>query len=166
MKSKTSIDKQFQFLVLLTMYDYPEYQEGLMVRNLEARLAENRKRWFEVGVVGNNKQFDTRFAGTLSVLDIKLEYLRKASVGKYVKTQRFEEGLQSLVSDLAEYLELDIEYGDYILGETDREVIVQELEKGTIAYSILSYDHDKKMNLLTDEQALRLAQLSVQYGCI
>lgn len=166
MKSKTSVDKQFQFLVMLTMYDFPEYQEGIMVRNLEARLAENRKRWYEVGVVSNNKQFDTRFAGTLSVLDIKLSYLRKASVGKYVKTQRFEEGLKTLVEELSEYLEVDIEYGQYMPGETDPDFIVQELGKGTIPYSILSYDDEKKMNLLTDEQALRLAQLSVQFGCI
>lgn len=166
-KTKNSIRKQLQFLILLTLLDDKEYaQTGITVRNLLFSLIDNKPLWFKVGIVSDKKQWDTTLSSELSTLDKKLFALRRSDSGKYFIGKNFYVVLSQLVEELSDYLELDIETNEKMLnGELNEREIMIGIESGSIPFGVLSYDHNKKKNLLTAEQGKRLAQLSVHYDC-
>lgn len=148
------------------MYEHREYQQmGLTSTNLVAQLIENKSLWFKVGQVRDNKKFETALKGDLSRLEQKLRYLKRNSSGKYVMGKYFEEGFPTLISQLYEYLDVEIEFQEHVMANRiDREYIVQEIRDGKIPFSVLSANDEKKMNMLTDEQMQKLVEYSVKFG--
>ena len=168
LKVTTSVLKQKEFLILLTLYeDKYDYQTtGITVDNLVFNLIENKGLWFKVGKVSDNKWFEKSLSGDLSRLDKKLHYLRRSDLGKYFKGRYFEEGFRKLVADLFIYLEIDIEFGERIWEiDEKRADIVADIGNGNISFSHLNSNHDKKINMLTSEQLTRLVQLAIEFDC-
>lgn len=165
MKATSSVLKQKEFLILMVMLEHEEYQQmGLTSTNLVAQLIENKALWFKVGQVRDNKKFETSLKGDLSRLDQKLHYLKRNSSGRYVMGKDFDEGFQTLVSELYEYLEVIIEFQEHAMRERiNRELIIKEIREGSIKYDVLSVNDDKKMNMLTDEQMRKLVEYSVKF---
>lgn len=165
-KTVNSTKKQLKFMILLTLLDNDDYAKtGINVNNLQASLLDNKEVWYKVGKVSDKKLWSVRLSGELSDLDKKEHALRKTLSNKYFKGNRFDEVMRQLVSELTEFLELDIELShDMFNGDLDTEEIVNGIGEGSIEYSILSMDDETKKHFLTTEQATRLAQLSVQYG--
>lgn len=160
MPNKTVV-KQLKYLILQSIHDDEDYQKtGFSSDNALACLIENKKLWFQVGEVRDNKQFHTMLNGMLSHLDQKDHYLTRTDKMKYFKSASFEEGFEYLIKDLVEYLELDIEAGVYT--KSERNEIIKKIGDGSIVVGILSSEDDTKVNMLTSEQVARLAQMAVE----
>ncbi|PLS19261.1 hypothetical protein CVD28_02285 [Bacillus sp. M6-12] len=166
MTTKNSIRKQMKFLILLTIYDDIDYQQtGITANNLLVSLADNKQKWFQVGMVSEKKDYPTTLKFELSGLE-KNQILKKNYAKKYVMGKNFDDGFRQLVSELSDYLELDIELGEWHYQIQDyKEEIIEQLKDGLMPFSILSQNDTKKMNLLTIEQVTRLAQLSIELDC-
>lgn len=159
--AKAHVVKQLKYLILQSIHDDEDYQKiGYTSDNALACLIENKKLWFQVGDVRDNKQFHTMLKGTLSHLDQKDGYLTRNDKMKYFKSASFEEGLDSLIGELVDYLELDIEIGNYT--DSEKKEIIKKIGDGSIEVGVLSSHNNTKISMLTNEQVTRFAQMAVE----
>lgn len=165
MENSGFVIKQREFLIMLTLYEDENYQvTGIRVENLLAQLAENKTRWFKVGREGSHKDFRKSLRWDLSRL--KQEgYLRGKGEGLYVMGNDFEENFKSVVADLYNYLDIELEGDlDFIDSDEERERVLIGIENGEIwVNSIVGIDN-KTVSMLTDEQINKLGKLAVLFG--
>lgn len=168
MIQKQCLGMQLEYLVTAKLHDDDDYaRSGITVDNVKAFLAENAFLWKKAGQIREDKNFTKRINWVLSKL-VKKNILRKREgERKFYRGPRFEEGFNALGEGICERLELGFETDGLLSPAKTKDDVIRRIREGSMRPVLECAGIDgKRLDILTDDQFMRLAIHAVQYGWV